>query len=670
MRTLLIDNYDSYTHILAHSLALAGGELPIVIKNDALDLAALRGLPFDVIVISPGPGSPQRPEDVGICNDVLAQFPGVPLLGVCLGHQCIGHVAGAAIVHAPEVRHGKYSDLRLSPHPLWEGVEAGTRVVRYHSLVIEPSSLPPELEAIAWAEDDGAIMAVAHRERPFWGLQFHPESVGTEAGLQMLRNFYRLALDWLSGKTASSAARLHLRRLPWREPEQVFEALYAQEAYALWLDTAQPGARGRYSIQGAGSKRLERRAGRSFLIAEGGQESALPETPGRDWFRHLQLPPEAGQEELPFTGGWAGYLAYEARALAPPDFARRSPGYPEALMLWLDQFCLFDHERSALLLCERSSAEAPSPWLAAAEARVLALPEPLPPPPRPALPPQQMPEEAPLVSKQQYIADIQALKQHIRDGETYEACLTNAFALPYDGAPYALYRSLRRINPAPYAAWIQTPEIAVLSSSPECLFHLGREGRIVSEPIKGTRPLGETAEATEAQRQDLLMSEKDHSELLMITDLIRNDLAQICAPGSVVVREKLRVEAYATLLQAFSVIEGRLRPPFGATDALSALFPGGSITGAPKLRTLQLLDRYEQRPRGVYTGSVGYLSADGQAAFSVAIRTMVLRRQRGELHFGAGGAILAESSPEAEFEEMLVKAWPLWLAWQEAGGEG
>ncbi|MEA2192704.1 MAG: para-aminobenzoate synthetase, partial [Solirubrobacteraceae bacterium] len=189
MATLLIDNYDSYTFNLYQLLARVIGERPVVVRNDEIDPDLLTGEPWDRIVVSPGPGRPERERDLGIGGAALTQGE-VPVLGVCLGHQGLAHVRGGSVVRSAEIVHGRISQVFHAGDGLFAGMAQGFRAVRYHSLVVDPA-LPPELEAIAWA-DDGTLMAICDRERRAWGVQFHPESAGTEHGERLISNFLAL----------------------------------------------------------------------------------------------------------------------------------------------------------------------------------------------------------------------------------------------------------------------------------------------------------------------------------------------------------------------------------------------------------------------------------------------------------------------------------------------
>ena len=246
------------------------------------------------------------------------------------------------------------------------------------------------------------------------------------------------------------------------------------------------------------------------------------------------------------------------------------------------------------------------------------------------------------------------LSNVLGSGESYEACLTSEYQIKYQGSGFPLYKKLRDINPAQYSSYIKTPDFEILSSSPENFFSLDSSGKIISEPIKGTRKRTGKLHIDELELEDLKNSPKDKSELLMITDLIRNDLAKICEPGSVKVPIASTIKELETVYQQYSKIQGKVRKGINGLDVIHHMFPGGSITGCPKHRTIQILDQLEKRPRGIYTGSIGYLSLNGNSQFNIAIRTMFLKN--GTIKIGSGGAIVSDSIPEKEYEEIQIKA--------------
>jgi para-aminobenzoate synthetase len=253
-----------------------------------------------------------------------------------------------------------------------------------------------------------------------------------------------------------------------------------------------------------------------------------------------------------------------------------------------------------------------------------------------------------------YQEDIEACKRYLEAGDSFEICLTNQLGAELSCDPLELYRSLRRVNPAPFSAYLRFGELAVLSSSPERFLAVDREGWAETRPIKGTSRRG----AGEAEDRELARSlsadPKSRAENVTIVDLMRNDLGRVCEDGSVRVSELARVETYETVHQLVSAVCGRLRAVANAAEAARACFPPGSMTGAPKRRTMEILDELEGGPRGVYSGAIGWFGLGGACDLSVAIRTIVLAGDR--LSIGAGGAIVADSDPRAELAEMLLKA--------------
>ena len=656
MRTLLIDNYDSFTYNLCHLVGAVTGVAPVVVRNDQdVDLDG-----FTHVILSPGPGRPERPGDFGVCADVIRTAT-VPLLGVCLGHQGICHVHGGEVGPAPRVRHGQSSPVHHDATGLFANIPSPFDAVRYHSLAV--TCLPDALEPIA-TSDDGVLMAVRHRHRPQWGVQFHPESIRTEHGHQLLANFLRQPrVRPVVDVRRPTATRTVEHRCVTTEAtaETVFDALYAGSDYAFWLDSA---AEGRFSVLGDASGPLARVATADVTTGTVTIRSAVANHTIHsgffDWLaddlaQHRVAPPDL---PFDFALGWVGYLGYELKAECGAPNTHRSE-HPDAAMIFADRAIVFDHlEHRVHLLALTDDG-----WFDEVEATLQAIPD--------NSPDLRVPDLGPLHPRHDraaYLDLIAACQLEITAGETYEVCLTNQLTADGKLDPWPSYRRLRRANPEPFAALLRFGELSVLSASPERFLRVTAGGVAESKPIKGTRPRGATPAADAVLRRDLDESAKDRAENLMIVDLVRNDLGTVAVTDGVTVEKLFDVETHPTVHQLVSTVRARLRPDRTAVDAVRAAFPGGSMTGAPKLRTMEIIDRLEGGPRGVYSGALGYFSLSGAADLSIVIRTLVASDD--QVSYGVGGAIITLSTPDDEVAETAVKAAPLLrLTGQEFPGE-
>ena len=311
---------------------------------------------------------------------------------------------------------------------------------------------------------------------------------------------------------------------------------------------------------------------------------------------------------------WVGYFGYAAR----PDLPARSmPGVPDAIWMRARNVQVFEGPAASTPTSRDEQPDQPVPdWYAAAFAEV---------------------------------------QEQLHAGNSYEVNLTYRDAQPSDRDPVELYTRLRSSNPAPYAGVLRHGDLWLLSASPERFATIDRHRQVETRPIKGTTPRGATAAADDELRDRLATDPKFRAENLMITDLLRNDLSIVCEPGSVQVPRLMEVETYASVHQLVSTVTGRLRPEVGTVDALRAMFPAGSMTGAPKLRTMQIIDEVESEPRGVYAGAFGLISGDGRADLGVVIRSL-FRSGDGPWRLGTGGGITVRSDVEEEWAETLWKA--------------
>jgi len=679
VKTLLIDNYDSFTYNLFQLLAEANGDEPTVVRNDEATWDELSELEFDNIVVSPGPGSPERDEDFGVCAEAIAAAE-VPLLGVCLGHQGLSWVSGARVVHAPEVMHGRLSAVLHEESPLFAGIPREFQAVRYHSLCVE-QPLPDELEPIAWTSD-GVLMAVAHRERPVWGVQFHPESICTDYGRQLLANFRDLTAEHAGGRGGRGLAlsepadhgpsswrvprrpklQLKVKRLnSIQDTERAFHHLYGDSPDAFWLDSSKVDERSRFSFMGAAGGPLSAvityDVGERAVKVVRGADTEIHRESIFDYLSHEMRRLRYLSDDLPFdfNCGFVGYFGYELKADCEGDAAYESE-LPDAAFVFADRLLVFDHlEQCTYVLCvtDPDTDEAGERWISETSLRLASLPEVTAPDwERQAL--EREPVEFRLSrSHEQYLDDIAACKRYLIDGDSYEICLTNKITAEVRPDPLALYRTLRRINPAPFAAYLRFGDSAVLSSSPERFLSIGRDRWLEAKPIKGTCPRGATPAEDVRLAEDLRTGEKNRAENLMITDLLRNDLGVVCDVGTVHVPHLMHVESYETVHQLVSTIRGLLRDDVEPPDGIRACFPGGSMTGAPKKRTMEIIDELEGEARGVYSGAIGYLGLSGGCDLNIVIRTLVVHGDKTTL--GVGGAIIMQSDAADEYQEILLK---------------
>lgn len=266
-------------------------------------------------------------------------------------------------------------------------------------------------------------------------------------------------------------------------------------------------------------------------------------------------------------------------------------------------------------------------------------------------------------TKEEYIKTIDKVRQYIENGDIYITNLTQRFTCITEKEPYEIYKTLRSINPAPFAAFMKCDGFSIVSSSPERFLQI-KDGIVETRPIKGTRPRGKDKHEDIKNRQELLNSEKDKSELLMIVDLERNDLSRVCKSNSVKVTELFELEEYSTVYHLVATVKGEIRDEYTSIDCIKACFPGGSITGAPKIRSMEIIDELEKVRRNIYTGCIGYIGFDDNVDLNIVIRTILIKNNKA--YIGVGGGITWESDPKEEYEETLDKARALFKSLESA----
>ena len=494
--------------------------------------------------------------------------------------------------------------------------------------------------------------------------------------LQVLPYLPALAPALAPELSARRGLRLRAERLDVRpDAAGLFGSLYGRSANAVWLDSSNAGApdteageaaeRSRFSIMaddgGTFGQSVTHRSGHSLLSA--GCATATVQGP---FFRWLDTVWGLSAVEIPkaypggFALGWLGCLGYELkRETGGTDLPAPTP---DAALIFAGRAVVLDHAEGAAWLLALDAPDADD-WLVQARAAVEPARQA---PPAGGSTGVVLPAATEFRSRDtraEYLAKISAAQHQIGEGNSYEVCLTTALSadIPADALdPWPTYLALRRRNPAPFASYLRLGSLTVASTSPERFLKIAADGGMRAEPIKGTRRRAADPAEDARLRTDLSTALKDRAENIMIVDLLRNDLSHFAIPGSVTVSRLCAIESYATVHQMVSTIDAQLKPGSSRAEAVAACFPAGSMTGAPKISTMAILDGLEGGARGVYSGAIGYFSLNGATDLAVAIRTLVINARgdgTAELTLGVGGAITADSDPEDEYEEIRTKAF-------------
>ena len=439
-----------------------------------------------------------------------------------------------------------------------------------------------------------------------------------------------------------------------RDAPAVFDRLVA-DPHPFFLDSGiKMPVIGRYSILGSRPFAVLIAKGRDIEIRRGGEVERKRENPFEALREMLAQYRVSAHSELPFVGGAVGFLSYDLGRFVErlPDTTVDDIGFPDMYFAFYDRAAVFDNYENAchLVAAELGEDGSAEEKLDDLEARLNA-------------PPQEMEASSETGSgageiesnftKAEYLEVVQRTKDYIAAGDIFQANISQRFHTRINISPYALYRKLRAINPAPFACYLEFDDKAIVSASPERFLRV-RDRRVQTRPVKGTRPRGRDPESDRRLREELLASEKDAAELTMIVDLERNDLGRVCDYGTVRVTEHKAPESYPTVHHLVSTVEGRLHERYDRVDLLKATFPGGSITGAPKIRAMEIIDELEPTKRSVYTGGIGYIGFDGGMDLNIVIRTFLIRGR--DAWFQVGGGIVADSELESEYDETLHKA--------------
>lgn len=450
-------------------------------------------------------------------------------------------------------------------------------------------------------------------------------------------------------------------------PELVFE-LVSDKNYSFFLDSSLVSRKwGRYSIIGW-DPWLVLKAKKDLLeINQNGkvfQKNADPFETLREYLKNWSFKRKI--MNLPFVGGCVGYLSYDlgSHLVGIDELARKDVDWPDYEIAFYDTAIIFDHLKKESYVCStgfpeislkdrlRRAEERLEEFLNIIQKRLRLI---------------IFRKNEPIIkgdfkssfTKQSYCSAVEEVKRYIKEGSVYVLNLAQHFSFNLEADAWELYKKLRQISPTNYSAFLNFEDVKVLSVSPECFLKV--EGsKAVTKPIKGTRPRGRCKEKDLKLRNELRSDEKEKAELSMIVDLERNDFSRVCVPGSVRVKNLYKIEKYANVFQMTATVEGLIDKKYDMIDLLKATFPGGSITGAPKISAMKIIESLEPVRRGPYTGSLGFISFNGNSEFNILIRTIFLKEKKAYVSVGSG--ITVDSNPESEYIETLYKAKPLFSA--------
>ncbi|MGO9645430.1 MAG: aminodeoxychorismate synthase component I [Candidatus Bathyarchaeia archaeon] len=452
--------------------------------------------------------------------------------------------------------------------------------------------------------------------------------------------------DYINPQSAVSPI---IKQAPYSSPFSVLESLKDQPYCFLLESSLEDPERGRFSFIGSNPfltiKSLNNR------VEVSGDESHItdldPFEVVKNYLNKFSFQFEC---DLPFIGGAVGYFGYDLRRFVEkfPNRKSNDLNTPDLVLNFYDSVIIFDHKQKQCMISMlpglRMKSNGPDFEQTLANIHNNG---------NQSDPEQEDAQLRSLFSKASYVAAVRKIKDYISAGDIFQVNLSQRFETVLKIEPLQLYARLRRINPAPFSAYLDLGEFQIVSSSPERFLKI-REGTVETRPIKGTRRRGRDSKEDVCLANALVASEKDQAENLMIVDLLRNDLGKVCEFGSVEVRALCELETYPSLFHLVSTVTGKIKSGVQCIDVLKACFPGGSVTGAPKIRAMEIIDELEPKSRGVYTGSIGYIGFNGNMDTNIVIRTIIVKD--GKAYFHVGGGIVADSDPESEYAETLDKA--------------
>ena len=648
---LVVDNLGFTTNILTHQL----GAVHMV---PAAELVALNLTDFSHVVIAHGT---QIPDLSG-----LLDLPDLPVLAIGSGYQQLAAAYGHDSLAPAQPVYGEPITHQHTRTGILAGLDSPVELISYHAwrlTAMDPGSF--DLHAF---DDAGNALIYRVAGTNHWGMHCDPAALQSSAGTRILENFLALAP---TPRTATAPQATTRRQTAQRHPvfsrtltgqldtEATFRRLQRNATAAFWLDSAAAHlGQGDTSIMGTNTGALAQTvrwdvATNQLDIEQAGNQTSRTEDV-LDYLQYHAWQPEQPLELEGFTGGWVGYLGYEAKqATMIGHINTHRAVTPDAYWIKPQAFLRYDHRRQITTLV----AYADETLLDTLQTALTF---------GPGSQPEVTTHHSPMgqwrLTTEAYQHRAIQIQAMLEGGEAAGICLTDSYHLAdYRGDSLDLYGRLRAKNPAPYAGYLRfntfDDELEVLCASPEEFLKVDRDGLVESKPIKGTVARSSDPAQDVQIAQQMVADPKIQSENLMITDLLRDDLAKVTQPGTVTVPKLMAVESFATVHQLVTTVTGHLRPNTPVVEALRAVFPGGSMTGAPKSLSITALDHLEAGPRGIYSGAMGWLGDNNTAELNVVIRSIII--DAGRLSIGAGGAVVVGSDPVAEELEKQLKAQAL-----------
>lgn len=702
MKILLIDNYDSFTFNVYQYLLELGNEV-ITYRNDEITIEEIKELNPQVIFISPGPKSPS---EAGICIDVIKEFKGKkPIFGVCLGHQAIGEAFGGKIIHAKSLFHGKTSKIITFDKGVMSNFKDGFIATRYHSLIIEKETMPDCLE-ITCETDDGQIMGVKHKEYNIEGVQFHPESIMTEYGKEMFKAFLdrckaeqgvkeeaienkieksfkkeKIKFDVITTKDVKQYAKKITTPKNMFEIFKLIQKSNGEENSTMLESVTGPKADCNSTYIGVNPQfELIIKDFKMYINSKknGIKEAFINNLQGiynkeNDYFSltgikfshifkvitSMFILDKKHEEEAAINNGLVGYFGYEylhslekiqrknKDVLNLPDvhlkyfstIVQKDVDSSEVLVI---NNCLDDEDTRYLDEIINVIAEGSLNEETSAKAN------------------EEDINYAYNMTREDFLAKVDVAKKYILDGDIFQVQIGRRMHVKKNINPIKLYEKLREINPSPYMFYWNSSDYNLISNSPELQLKVEND-YVLIRPIAGTsKGKGSNEAERNYLRDELVNNEKEQAEHIMLVDLARNDIGTVAIKNTVNVSKLMVVEEFSNVFHLVSSVEGRISKDVNTMELFENTFPAGTLTGAPKVRAMEIIEELEDEVRGPYGGAFGLFDFNGNIISSIIIRTVL--RKGEDLYLQASAGIVADSIPENECNEIEHKTNALKIA--------